>query len=145
MKNLILTLLFTIASLNLMSQSIFVIVSSFNFSSSFGNVGEKNLLGNGFNIDINQTFMIDFDKKIITTKLGKFKSVDKILSIDTISYNVFNIKYNEGSSDPSSKIYISLTINLNKNEKSVKQFYFEKDYNSTTLKFANKNNLLILN
>ncbi len=120
-------------SLNVFSQSIFVMVSNFQFSAKVGNVSENSFLGSvGFNIDINQTFMIEFDKKIITTKIGKFKSIDKILSIDTISYNVFNIKYNEGSSDPSSKIYISLTINLNKNEKSVKQFYFEKDYNSTT-------------
>lgn len=145
MKNLFL-ILFTITSLNLFSQKMFVMVSNFQFSSKVGRVNEKSFLGGvGFNIEVNQTFMIEFNKKIITTKLGKYKSIDKILSIDTISYNVINIKYNEGSSDPSSKIYISLTINLNKNEKSIKQFYFEKDYNSTTLKFANKNNLLILN
>lgn len=145
MKNLFL-ILFTITSLNLFSQKMFVMVSNFQFYSKVGRVNEKSFLGGvGFNIEVNQTFMIEFDKKIITTKLGKYKSIDKILSIDTISYNVINIKYNEGSSDPSSKIYISLTININKNEKSIKQFYFEKDYNSTTLKFANKNNLLIVN
>ena len=145
MKNLFL-ILFTITSLNLFSQKMLIMVSNFQFSAKIGNVSEDSFLGSvGFNIDVNQTFMIELDKKIITTKLGKYKSIDKILSIDTISGNVINIKYNEGSSDPSSKIYISLTINLNKNEKSIKQFYFEKDYNSTTLKFANKYNLVILN
>lgn len=145
MKNLFF-ILFTIISFNLFSQPMLIMVSNFQFSAKVGNVSENSFLGSvGFSIDINQTFIIDFDKKIITTKLGKFKSVDKILSIDTISDNVINIKYNEGSSNPSSKIYISLTINLNKNEKSVRQFYFEKDYNSTTLKFANKNSLLIVN
>ena len=145
MKNLFL-ILFTITSLNLFSQKMFIMVSNFKFSSKVGKISEDSFFnGVSLNIDINQTFMIEFDKKIITTKLGKFKSIDKILSIDTISDNVINIKYNEGSSDPSSKIYISLTINLNKNEKSIKQFYFEKGYNSTTLKLANKNNLLIVN
>lgn len=145
MKTLFL-ILFTIISFNLFSQPMLIMVSNFQFSAKVGNVSENSFLGSvGFSVDVNQTFIIEFDKKIITTKLGKFKSIDKILSIDTISYNVINIKYNEGSSDPSSKIFISLTINLNQKEKSVKQFYFEKDFNSTTLKIANKYNLVILN
>ena len=53
-------------------------VSNFQFSSKVGRVNEKSFLGGvGFNIEVNQTFMIEFDKKIITTKLGKYKSIDK--------------------------------------------------------------------
>lgn len=95
--------------------------------------------------DMNENFILDLDKFRITTLCGKYRNISDIIDIDTLSNNVFLIKYNEQQENDSSiKTEITLILDLNFNNQKIIQTYYDVENNFTTLKTSSKKDLIVL-
>jgi hypothetical protein len=148
MKNLILTSILFLISLISFSQKYLISVSSFEFSTMVGNKNYDELIFNSkgkVKIEVNENFILDLKEFKISTSCGNYKSVSNITKIDTLSKNVFLIKYNEGpKNDPSIKTEITFILDVNKNNQKIIQSFFDVEDNFSTLKTSSKYDLIVL-
>jgi hypothetical protein len=97
-----------------------------------------------FKNKVNQNFIIDFKEMLITTVDGKYKVIDSILRLDTLSNGLFELKYKEGSKNPSSNKYITLILDTNLEKRKIIQSFYDSDDNFSLLKVSKKDDLIIL-
>jgi hypothetical protein len=97
-----------------------------------------------FKNKVNQNFIIDFKEMLITTVDGKYKVIDSILRLDTLSNGLFELKYKEGSKNPSSNKYITLILDTNLEKRKIIQSFYDSDDNFSLLKVSKKNDLIML-
>jgi len=139
--------LFLFLSLCFFSQKLTIMVSSFEYSTMEGDVPYQDLLFKSqtkFKNKVNQNFIIDFKEMLITTVDGKYKVIDSILRLDTLSNGLFELKYKEGSKNPSSNKYITLILDTNLEKRKIIQSFYDSDDNFSLLKVSKKDDLIML-